>query len=247
MESSQAKEENANFNFGLNYFKADQYEDAWRHFSIAAKEGCKESQTYLGIICWMVYNDPDTAKIYFEEARKHKEINAIYQLARLYENEGKIAEAISYYNEAIKGGHANAENKLGMLYFNEKDFDKAEELFISASKNNLDAQCNLGNLYISLDKIESAEECFKAAASKGSLDAQLFLGRLYIENENLIEAEKCFLYLLHNTRYVESFCYLGLICSRKQQFDRAKIYYSLAAVHGCEDAKKILEGMEEIA
>lgn len=118
MESSQAKEENANFNFGLNYFKADQYEDAWRHFSIAAKEGCKESQTYLGIICWMVYNDPDTAKIYFEEARKHKEINAIYQLARLYENEGKIAEAISYYNEAIKGGHANAENKLGMLYFN---------------------------------------------------------------------------------------------------------------------------------
>ena len=79
-----------------------------------------------------------------------------FDLARIYRQSGKMAEAVKWYEKAAAGGIPDAQHELGVLYYDgtgvEKDLAKAKELIKKAADQGFARSIN------KLQDIENAEK-----------------------------------------------------------------------------------------
>lgn len=111
---------------------------------------------------------------------------------------GKVVDAIAILQPLVKHQNTRAESALGAIYYNEGGEaadEKAFGLFLKAAqKNDVEAQYNLANMYMYVDKlpvqvddqdIEAARWYFEAG-NQGHADAQYTLGLLLLAGTGVI-------------------------------------------------------------
>jgi tetratricopeptide (TPR) repeat protein len=88
------------------------------------------------------------AEKYYLLAIKNKNINAMYNLALLYQNEAKYLDSEKYYLLAIENGQIDSLYNLASLYNKQKKYELAEKYYLLAiDKGQIGALNNLAILY----------------------------------------------------------------------------------------------------
>ena len=128
--------------------------------------------------------DDEKAEMWFHCAAENGHSGALYALAKLLREQGKIGEAIPWYEQSADGGNQFATYQLGKLYLTGEDVPKdvtraMDYLTDAAEQDNPQAQYILGKLYLLGKDInqdqEMTEQWFAAAADQGHEYAQFFL------------------------------------------------------------------------
>lgn len=180
---------------GEIHYEDCEYDNAFRYFNTAAKEGNTEG-IYNLAECY--YYGKGTSQNYekavdlYIEAAESKHIQATYSLAWCYDyGQGTKKNdklAFKWYMEAAKLGHTRAINNLGVCYATgkgtKKNIKKAIACYTVAAKHNVAEAINsLGCFYETgngVDKdIHRAVEMYQKAASLDNKTAMFNLGRCY--------------------------------------------------------------------
>ena len=128
-----------------------------------------EAKNNLGT-AYLLKGDLDQARATFEEVLKDPFYAtpqfAYFNLAKIYEREGKTEEAIAEYKRAldIDRDYVDAHNSLGILYLRQKETDLAIEQFTEATRLNPQValyQRNLGVAYVEAGKGQKARRAFE--------------------------------------------------------------------------------------
>jgi TPR repeat protein len=144
--------------------------------------------------CYAALQEPKIAEQYYLQAIEKGDVNALNNLAVLYNNQGKTEAAEQYYLQAIEKGHVNALNNLAVLYSNQDKSESAEKYYLQAiEKGHVNALYNLALLYSNQGKIESAENYYLQAIEKGDVNALNNLAILYNNQEKTEAAEQYYL------------------------------------------------------
>lgn len=155
----------AQYDFGLWYYRRKNYGDAAKWFQNAANKGHLEAQFTFGRMLETGRGVPK-----------------------------EISEALKWYFKAAEGGFSIAQNNLGSMYrFGEgvsKDYDKSMKWYLkSAAQGNATAQFNIGAMHergdgVPRDSIE-AVKWYRRAAEQGHEFAQNNLGAMYADGIGL--------------------------------------------------------------
>jgi len=122
----------------------------------------------------------EQAEKYYLLAIKKGNVNAIFNVGLLYDNQGKYELAEKYYLLAIEKDYVNAIFNLGLLYDDQGENELAEKYYLQAiDKDYVDAIFNLGLLYDDQGKNELAEKYYLQAIDKGNVSAIFNLALLY--------------------------------------------------------------------
>ncbi|RJP76637.1 MAG: sel1 repeat family protein, partial [Desulfobacteraceae bacterium] len=153
---------------------------------------------YLGILHMISTGDIEKAEIYLLQAVEQGHVDAMFNLALLYQTEFKdMKKAEAYYLQAVEKGHAGAMFNLALLYQTEfKDMKKAEAYYLQAvEKGHAGAMNNLADLYRTEFKdMKKAKDYYLQAAEKGHAGAMNNLALLYeTEFKDMKKAEAYYL------------------------------------------------------
>ncbi len=108
--------------------------------------------------------------------------DAIFNVALIYEKQGKLEQAKQYYLMAVKKGNSNAMHNLAILYQEQGKLEQAENFYLMAEeKGSPKATYNLAVLYQEQGKLEQAEHYFLMAVEKNQPNAMRRLAGLYLE------------------------------------------------------------------
>jgi len=126
------------------------YENKNYRKAISVLHKMKVQDEYKTALCHYELNEiHQVEKLYLKAIEKGK-VNAMYNLAILYQNEFKdFTKAEKFYLKAMEKGHTSAMYNLGYLYeYGFKDFAKAEKFYILASDGGSEsAMSKLAYLY----------------------------------------------------------------------------------------------------
>ncbi len=158
---------------GLKAYKIHDYENAHKHFMIAANEGDAKSQLNLGVMYANgehVEKNLDTALQWFRKASENG-INIADQYIQKLEYEKKQVDSQMFFKKAFE-------------YYKSGDLAQAFECFsIAANAGHCGAQYCLGNMYDFGESVpvddEKAFYWYKEAADQGHTDAQYNVAVLY--------------------------------------------------------------------
>lgn len=140
--------------------------------------------------------DVNAAIAYFEKSAKLGNVNAQYQLGKLWleTGTGDPLQAVAWITKASDGGNAAAQYALAKFYRDgthvEKNLQKAMELFtLSAEQKNEFAAYQLGKLYLKDEDIPkdiaAAVKWLTFSSDLGNQFAQYALAKLYLTGEDV--------------------------------------------------------------
>lgn len=145
-------------------------------------------------ICLSKLGKNNDAEKYYLLAIEKENIDALNNMAVLYENQGKYADAEKYYLRAIEKESVRALNNLALLYAKQGKYTEAEKHYLLAiEKENVAALNNLAVLYSNQKKYVDAEKYYQLAIERGNEDALNNLAVLYDNHEKYADAEKSYL------------------------------------------------------
>lgn len=141
-------------------------------------------------------NDLSNAEKYYHRAIEKGHVDALYNLAFLYKNQGKEEAAEKYYLLAIEKGDVDALFNLALLYDNQGKEAAAEKYYLLAiEKGDVNALYNLALMNQNKGKETAAEKYYLLAIENGHVKALNNLAVLrYFQNRKsdlvkLIEAQ----------------------------------------------------------
>jgi tetratricopeptide (TPR) repeat protein len=133
------------------------------------------------------------------------------ELANLYAQQGKVAEALTLLTEIVAEDPEDADAflLLGRIYQNQNQLDKAKGAYeeaIAAGEQDENVYLVLGNLYFQDQQYDDAEAVFAELVEQipDSYAGYFFLGRVYAEKGSLDAAEKAFVKALSLEPELES-------------------------------------------
>ena len=186
--------EDAYYILGQSYLEGNSiidanYKKAFFYLSKGANKkemNCLES---LGdMYYWGLYvkEDRDKAFSLYKESIDKCNISIFYKLGQLYEEEGKVEEALLNYNEGDECGDINCTQRLGVMYWNgegiKEDREKGLEYIKKGVKSgNANSLFILGIALLDKDR-EKGEKYLIEAYRKGSSQAASILAREGIKN-----------------------------------------------------------------
>ena len=153
----------------------------------AAAVGDYYANGYAGI-----EGDLKKAIAYYLQSAQANNVEAQYELATLYFEQGQTENAVKWYQSAANQGYSKAVYGLGNLYYNLQDYAKASDYFEQAEKlNNIDAVYSLGLLYENGFGVERnpslALQKFTKAAEMGDSQAKVRLADKYFQGEGVTQ------------------------------------------------------------
>ncbi|MGW7455899.1 serine/threonine-protein kinase, partial [Streptomyces sp. NPDC054787] len=158
--------------------------------------------------------------------------DAMFSLARLLEDAGRIDEAETWYRKATDAGHISAMTDLGLLLENTGRTNEAETWYRKATDaGHTDAMTNLGVLLENTGRTDEAESWYRKAADAGQIDALHNLGVVLEAAGRTNEAETWYEQAadaghdgaMHN---------LGLLLENTGRTNEAETWYQQAADAG---------------
>jgi TPR repeat protein/energy-coupling factor transporter ATP-binding protein EcfA2 len=178
----------------------------------------------------------EDAEKYYGLAIEKGHIDALHNLALLYDNQGKLEEAEKYYLLAIEKRHIKALHNLALLYYNQGKLEDAERYYLLAiEKGNINALNNLALMYENQGKLEDAERYYLLAIEKGNINALYNLALMYDNQGKLKDAEKYYLLAIEKG-HIDALYNLALIYQNQGKSKEAEKYYLLAIEKGVTDA-----------
>lgn len=145
----------------------------------------------------------DLSALYFDEAlNKAAELEQAEwnRVASAYDA-GNYAESLPRLREWATGGHFQSAFYLGLSYRQGKgvpqDLPTAENYYLQAAKQGfVNAQYNLGTVYLTQSRWKEAETWLRRAAEKEDVKAQFNLAQLYSHHSELFNEEEAFRWYL---------------------------------------------------
>jgi TPR repeat protein len=139
----------------------------------------------------------DEAYKLLEESAKLKNINSLFQLARIHLNDEhnvkNVKKSLAYFEQSSRMGHMGSSYELGLIYYHgkieKKNMEKAEDFLRKASlgkKDSLtDAQHLMGYIYengLLGDHVDLGEafRFYQMAAISGHMQSQYKVGNYFI-------------------------------------------------------------------
>jgi len=148
-------------------------------------------------LCGDVYYDlfPEKSRNCYLKAVHGGDTNSEFNVAKLYEDEGKDKEAFFWYKKAAKSGNYIAEYKMYELLKEGKgtlaNSIKAKEWLKKSAENGYQkAQYTYGKALVAKNKKSEAIKYLYAAADKGEVKAYYPLGKLYFDKKMYKESYK---------------------------------------------------------
>ena len=167
---------------GKAFFNNDKYAKALKLFL-----KMKNLDDFRIAYCYGELKDYKKAEEYYLKAIEKEDVNALFNLANLYQNELQdFKKAEEYYLKAIEKEVVNALFNLANLYKNElQDYKKAEEYYLKAiEKNHVDAMNNLAILYRhELKDFKKSEEYYLKAIKHNHVGAMNDIAWFYYTNK----------------------------------------------------------------
>jgi tetratricopeptide (TPR) repeat protein len=179
----------------------------------------------------LMKNDIDGAKQYYRAGLEVEPGNAalIFNLARVYDQNGERAEAIRYYQETIKAdpNFTYAYNNLALLYEEMKDFDNAEKAYKQALKKDKQynlARLNLGNMYAANGNYKEANALFTAAKVLEPKNEWVYYyqGNMYLRMGKFADAVDSYNQVLElNPKHATTYYLLAVSLSKLNRMEEA--------------------------
>ncbi|MEU8776499.1 tetratricopeptide repeat protein [Streptomyces sp. NPDC048606] len=182
------------------------------------------------------------AKAWETDEERHRraaaagDTDAMFNLALLLTEAGRIEEAETWYRRAAGAGNAGAMNNLGMLLEDAGRTDEAETWYHKAADTgNFNAMHNLGLLLTDAGRTDEAETWYRKAIDAGNTGAMHGLGLLLAGTGRTDEAETWYRKAIDagNTGAMYG---LGLLLAGTGRTDEAETWYRKAADAGNTDA-----------
>jgi TPR repeat protein/DNA-binding HxlR family transcriptional regulator len=179
-------------------------------------------------ICYQMSKDFPNAEKHYLLGVEKGDLEALFNLAVLYINQGKYTDAEKYYLLAIEKGLVSALNNLAILYINQGKNTEAEKyLLLAIEKGDVDALINLAWFYYSQKKYTDAEKYLLLAIEKGDVDALINLAMLYDNQKKYIDAEKYYLLAIEKGN-IGALFNLALLYEDQEKYNDAEKYYLMA-------------------
>ena len=176
----------------INAFELEDYEKAINLLNLLNNDSGKK-YSGLGLV-YECLNEFSKAEKSYIDAIDKRNVDGMYNLARLYQNQGRTSEAEKYYLDAIENGDVDAMYNLALMYSEQGKEEEAKRYYLMAiDKGNIYAMNNLALMYIEQGKEEAAEKYFLDAKENGAVNAKYNLANLYFEQGKFEEAEKNYL------------------------------------------------------
>ena len=215
----------------LGYGKEGSYEKA---LTLLLK--LKKKDVLRIAYCYERLKNTEEAERYYLKAIEKGDIDALYNLASLYDDQNKLAEAESYYLRAIEKGDIDALNNLAILYKNQNKLAEAESYYLRAiEKGNIGALNNLANLYADQNKLAESESYYLKAIEKGHIGALYNLAILYQNQNKLAESESYYLKAIEKG-HIGALYNLAILYQNQNKLAESESYYLKAIEQGNIDA-----------
>jgi TPR repeat protein len=183
------------------------------------------------------HTDATTAEKYYLMAVEKGSIEAMFNLAKLYEDDNNLELAEEYYIMAFKKGNVGAALNLAKLYEDKEKNELAKKYYLIAINNEeVEAMLNLANLYENENNYELTEKYYLIAVEKGSVEAMFNLALLYQEEKNFDLAEMYYRMAAEKGDADAMFNLANLYEDEKKDPKLAKKYYLLAAAKDHTDS-----------
>jgi TPR repeat protein len=169
--------------------------------------------------------------------------NAAFNLAQLYRDTGRLAEASKIFRRLARKGVSDAVGRLGKVGIeqikrNQLD-DAVESLAGAAELGDADAAFNLGLLYAQHNEIEVAKSTWELAVQLGSPEAATNLGILRLQVGDSLGAEKQF-ELASRRGDLDASYNLGWLLNEQGRRSEAARVWKAAAASGHQRALEAL-------
>lgn len=153
-----------------------------------AERGEAEAQYMLAHILNYDKDDEKAAVAWYEKAAAQDHIEALKELAEIYEFDDDWSKPRELFKRAAELGDAEAMHSVGDMYYcdEESDYKSAAEWYEkAAAAGSSFAMCDLGKMYLEgkgvLKDEGAAFELFKKADAAGSLYGKYLYGKCYME------------------------------------------------------------------
>jgi TPR repeat protein len=185
----------AHCNLAYIFYKDNEYEEAFKWFSLAAEQGLSSAQSYLGNMyengLYVTRDATEAFKWYHLAAEQGYEEDQV-TLGRMFENGLGVAknnqEAVRWYRLAAEQGNEYAQYMLGIMFELGEgiphDYVQAMHFYrLAAAQSNTNALNNLGRMFenglgVPQDYAE-AVRFYRIAAEKRDSNAEFNMGRMY--------------------------------------------------------------------
>lgn len=236
--------ENENYKKASNFYREENYKQAFIYFQKADKENYFPAKLNLAQMYFFgkgTKQDYVKARSYYEQASSKSHL-ALLNLGVIYFNAFGVKQdyeqAREYYSLAAKMGNKKAKLNLADMYFHayggKQDKEKAKKLYEELKDEAL-AKFALGELYLEENNLEQALFYYEEAAKAKESSAIQALAYLYYSLGAFSQAKEKFL-LLKALDYKESYFYLANIFYFEASYQNALKYYEKALEFGKVEA-----------
>lgn len=237
LEQARSKRDSHGYSLSLGkiYFQRGQLQEAKAEFY--RTNTSRESCWYLGQIA-LKEHDTSQAKIWFLKVAdqifnvgsKGIIINIAAELAKLYQDEGNIGEAIRYFTAAIRQSTEvevkqliDLKFKLSQCHKQNSDPEKYVEILQELANTNqhVESMFNLGQHFVSVGDITQGVFWYQKAAQHNHAEAHICLGEYFFRLADYHGAEK-HLRVGCKQNDKDSMSMLSLVIVKKGNIDEAK-------------------------
>ena len=181
----------SHLNIGIMYYYGigygQDYNNAIKYFTKAAKYGNANAEFNLGIMYYNGYGTPkdlSAGLTLIESAAQKGYIYATKALADIYMEKKNYAKAFSLYNQAVQSGYSKAKTNIAQMYEEglgvAKDRKKALEWYEEASKDgNSEAMQKAAYMNLSDKNYDKAKDLFEKLYENGNARAAYEIGNMY--------------------------------------------------------------------
>jgi len=232
---------------GILYVQKGMYAEALRKLNyVLQQQPDNDSAIYYTGVCMLNMGKTGEARKIFKQIGTGSDYynNAVFQLARIHENNGETALAVDMIVKQLEKDPQNATfaNYLGQLYRKQDRYDKAISLyqnFLNKDPGNESIIYSLGVAYFYNGQEDKSIETMRSLLSVNPehADAMNFIGYTYTEKGvNLDEAEKFIrkaMQLSPDSGYIVDS--LGWLYYQRGDYDKALEYIKQASDMSSED------------
>ncbi|MBB5115448.1 hypothetical protein FHU28_005287 [Micromonospora echinospora] len=182
-------------------------------------------------IGWAAYQEGMTSacRRAWLKAAEGGESAAMYNLAKLAEQEGNRDDFLHWHKKSWESGQTDSATELGLHFQQRANNSEAEAWYRRAADNGSQrAMFNLGILYTDLGKEAEAVEFYARAASLGDVDSEVNLAYILHKKGDLERSETLYRSAA-NAGSALAMSNLGVIAKKRGDIDEATSWFTLAA------------------
>ncbi|XP_069943334.1 protein O-mannosyl-transferase TMTC2-like isoform X2 [Cherax quadricarinatus] len=181
------------YNLGILFQEQKRYEEALQEYKLAIQFRPRMAMAHLnmGLVLGLMGQRAEAAEVYrhcsqldgsgLKDPRTHEstKISALFNLGRLYADDGHFERAISVYQEAVERMPSHYQpqslyNMLGEAFFKLENLEEAERWYLQALRvksDHVPAHLTYGKLLAKMQRLGEAEEWFQRAKSLAPNDS----------------------------------------------------------------------------